>query len=125
MASNLDMRYSQTSEDIRENGPASSVHGIDGELEARFRDEVEVGEALNGVEIGGQEVVLLDGRRFGGFRDRCAEERFNFRDDGGFAGAAVSSLVLDAVPLRGVVRGSDHDAAGSAQAAHAVAQRRG
>ncbi len=54
-----------------------------------------------------------------------AEVRLDRRDDGGLAGAAVPGFVLDAVPLRGIVRGGDHDAAGSAAFAHAVAQSRG
>ncbi len=111
-------------EDVGEDGAAGAVHGVDAELHAGFCDEVEVGEALDGFEVGGQEVDFSDRRGLRGAGNGLAEIRLDGGDDGGLAGAAVPGLVLDAVPLRGIVRGSDHDAAGGAALAHAKAEGR-
>ena len=116
--------HADAGEDVGENCAAGAVHGIDAELHAGFRDEVEVGEALNGFEVGGQEVDFRNGRGLRDARDGLAEKRLDGRDHGGLARAAIPALVLDAVPLRGVVRGGDHDAAGCAALAHAAAERR-
>ena len=94
------------------------------ELHARFGDEVEVGEAFDGLEVGRQEVDLNNGRGLRGARDGLAEIGFDRGDHGGLARAAVPALVFHAVPLRGIVRGGDHDAAGGAALAHREAERR-
>ena len=125
IGANLDVVDADAVEDVGENGAARAVHGVDAELHAGFRDEVEIGEALDGLEVGGQEIDFGDGRGLRGARDGLAEIRLDGGDHGGLARAAVPGLVLDAVPLRGIVRRSDHDAAGGAALAHAKAQRGG
>ena len=65
-AANLHVIHSETSKNIGEDCRARAVHRVDGKLEPRFRNEVEIGEALDGLQIGGQKVVLLDRRGRGG-----------------------------------------------------------
>ncbi len=122
VAANLHVVDADAGEDVGDDGAAGAVHGVDGELHAGFGDEIEIGEALDGLEIGGQEVDFGDRRGLRGPRDGLAEIGLDGGDDGGLARAAVPGLVLHAVPLRGIVRGGDHDAAGSAALAHAKAQ---
>jgi hypothetical protein len=112
-------------EDVGDECAAGAVHGVDAELHAGFGDEVEVGEALDGLEIGGRKSTSVMGAGCAARGDGLAEIRLDGGDDGGLARAAVPALVLDAVPLRGIVRRGDHDAAGGAALAHAEAQRRG
>ena len=101
-----------------------AVHGVDAEFHAGLGDEVEVGEALDGLEVVGKEIDFSDGCGLCGADYGLAEIRFDGGDDGGLARAAVPGFVFHAVPLRGIVRGGDHDAAGGAALAHAEAQRR-
>ena len=96
----LHVSHADAVKDVSENCAARAVHGVDAELHAGFRDEVEVGEALDGFEIGGQEVDFRNGRGLRGARNGLAEKRLDGRDHGGLARAAIPALVLDAVPLR-------------------------
>src|SRR6185437_7692928 len=82
-----------------ENGAAGAIHGVDAELHAGAADECEIGEALDGFEIGGQEIDFGNWRGLRRSWDWLAEVGFNFRHDGWEARAAVPGFVLDAVPL--------------------------
>ena len=125
VGANLDVGHAERREDIGEDGAAGAVHGVDAELHAGFGDEVEIGEALDGFEIGGQEVDFRNRRGLRRAGNGLAEIGLDGGNHGGLARAAVPALVLDAVPLRGIVRGGDHDAAGCAALAHAKAERGG
>src|SRR6266700_268120 len=122
VAADLDVVDAEARKDVGEDGAAGAVHGVDGELEARPGNQVEVGEALDGLQVVGQEVELTNGGWLAGTGNGLAEEAFDLGNDGGLARPAVPGLVLHAVPLRGVVRGGNHDAARSVLFAHAVAQ---
>ena len=124
VAANLDMGYADAGEDVGDDGAARAIHRVDAELHAGFGDEVEVGEAFDCREIGRQEIDQRDGRGFGRTRDGLAEVGFDLRDDGGLARAAVPGFVFDAIPLRGIVRGSDHDAAGGFASANTETEGR-
>ena len=111
-------------ENVGDDGAACAIHGVDAELHAGFGDQAEVGKALNGCEIGRQEIDEGDRRRFVGTRDRLAQVGLDFGDDGRLAGASVPGLVLDAVPLRRIVRRGYHDAAGGFASANSETERR-
>ena len=66
VAADLHVIDADAGEDVGEDGAAGAVHGVDAELHAGFRDEVEVGEALDGLEIGGQEIDFGDGGGWAG-----------------------------------------------------------
>ena len=103
-ATDLHVGHADAREDVGDDRQSGAIHGVDRKLHTRLGDHVEVGEALDGREVGGQKVDFLDRCGLRGARDGLAEVRFDVRDDGGLAGAAVPGLVLDAVPLGGVVR---------------------
>ena len=121
-AADLDEIDTETSEDAAEQGAARAIHGVDAEFEAGLGDEIEIGEFLNGGHVGGDEINFLDGCGGRGAGDGRAQVALNGGDDRRAAGAAEPCLVLDAVPLEGVVRGSNHDAAGRAEVAHGHAE---
>ena len=73
---------------------ARAVHGVDAELHAGFRDEIEIGEVLDGLEIRGQEIDFSDRRGLRSARDGLAEKRFDGRDHGGLAEPPYQPLYL-------------------------------
>jgi hypothetical protein len=93
-------------------GAARAVHRVDGELHAGFRDQVEVGEALDGLEVGGRKSTSSMGAGWAA-RERAGRGRTRSRRSSRACRSRRTSLVLDAVPLRRIVRGGDHDAAGA------------
>ncbi len=125
VAANLHVRHTQAGEDFGDNRSAGAVHRVEGELHAGFFERVEAGEALDGLQVRGQEIYFLNRGGPRTPRDRLAEARLDFGDHRGLARAAVPALVLDAIPLRRVVRAGDHDAAGPAAPVDGVAERRG
>ena len=48
--------------------PSRAVHGVDAELHARLCDQVEIGEALDGLEVGRQEIDFGNRRGLRGVR---------------------------------------------------------
>src|ERR1019366_8207436 len=122
VAANLHVIDADTRENVGEYGAARAIHRVDGKLHAGFRNQVEVSEAFDGLEVRGQKIDFLDLRRLCCMRYTPAKTRLNGCDNGGLPRAAVPGFVLHAIPLRWIVRRRDHDAAGGTAFAHAEAQ---
>ena len=121
---NLHVIYADARKNIRQDCQPRSVHRVDRKLHPRLRNQIEIGEALNRLQIRRQKINLFNRRRLVGLRHRLVKIAFNRRNNRRLARPAVPCLVLHAVPLRGIVRRRNHDAARSATPAHAVAQCR-
>ncbi len=125
VAANLHVGYADAGKNVGNDGAAGAIHRVDGEFHAGFCERVKAGKALNGFEVGGQEIDLLDCGGLRGTGGGLAQARLDLGDDRGLARPAVPRFVLDPVPLRRIVRGGNHDAAGRRALAHAEAERRG
>ncbi len=107
-------------EDAREHAATGAVHRVDGEFEIGAADEVEVGELADRLDVGGLEVDFLNFG--GGGLGHRAGAQFVLDDlhDGGRGRSAELAFELHAIPVPGVVAGSDHDAAGRAEFLYVV-----
>ena len=123
VGANLDVVDADPGEDAGKDARAGAIHAIDGELESRLCDQIQIDEPLDSIEVGGDEIDLLDFRGL----DRgkwLAEQAFDLRHDGRAARAAVGRFVFHAIPLRRIVAGGDHDATGRCHLLNGERQRR-
>ena len=106
------------------NAPAGAVHRVDGELEIRPADQIQIGKLAHRLNIGGLQVHFFD---FGGLPSgHRAGGEFVFDDlhDGGRSRSAKLGFKLHAIPVPRIVAGCDHDAARRAQFLDVVRNRR-
>ena len=122
VTANLHVVDADAGEDIGDESAAGAVHGVNGEFHAGVRDEIEIGEDLDSLQIRGQKIDFRNRRRLCGPRNGLAQIGFDGRNDRRLTRAAVPCFVLHAVPLRGIVGGRNHDAARSAALAYSITQ---
>src|SRR3954467_5325913 len=101
----LDMVDGALLEDSGENAPSGSMHRIDGELELGGADIGDVHKLQHGVDVGRFEVSLFDFRLDAGRVGAGAQLVFDGLHDGGSRRAAVAGLVLQSIPVPGIVAG--------------------
>src|SRR5260370_23387644 len=119
-----------------ENAAPGAVHGVDGKLEIRAADEIEVRELGNGFDVGGLQIHLFDGRgcpthsRFVRRSGRAAARDgaiakfvFDGLHDRGRGRASKLRFELHAIPIPRIVARSDHDTARCAQLLDVVGNR--
>src|SRR5206468_8338927 len=76
VAADLDVIHPEARKDFGQDGAAGAIHGVDGELEAGLRNQIKVGEALDGLEVVGQKVEEANFGGLGGAGNGLAEEAF-------------------------------------------------
>src|SRR4051812_40685347 len=115
----LDMVDVVLLENAGEDAPSGSMHRIDGELELSGTDLGDVHKLEHGVDIGRFEVSLFDFRLDAGRVGAGAQLVFDGLHDGGSRRAAVAGLVLQSIPVPGIVAGGNDHSANSIEMFHA------
>ena len=124
-----------------QNSAAGAVHGVDGKLEIRAADEIEIGELGNRFDVGRLQIHLFD-CRCGDFRGwlpqsssvrrsgravaghgAVAEFVFDRLHDRGRSRASELGFKLHAIPVSRIVARSNHDDARCAQLVEEAVRR--
>src|SRR6185437_1596671 len=119
LGANLDKVDAALGEDAGQHSASRAIHAVDEELEAGAGDPVDVGEFLDGGDVGLLEVGLGDRGRASRFGKRSIELLLDGGDDCRTRRAAVTGLVLHSIPVPGIVAGGNHHPAGGVEVLHA------
>ncbi len=110
-------------ENPRKNPAARAVHGVDGNLELGFANEVHVGKPANGSDVRGLEVNLFHGCLRTSRHRPSAQFLFHPFHDGWSSRPAKLPFKLHSVPVPGIVAGCDHDSTRGAVLFHRIGNR--